>query len=104
MAVKETIYADLLDFLHYTQTPDDSTARRIQDEAAAGLEYLKRYFDPDATYEPGTRGYALLCEYVLRAESGAVSTFETDFSSDLVGGRVENDVKAYAEAMGYAED
>ena len=60
MAVKETIYENLLDFLHYTQTPDDSTARRIQDEAAAGLEYLKRYFDPDATYDPGTRGYALL--------------------------------------------
>lgn len=104
MTLKETTYENLLDFLHVTQTPDESTARRIHNEAEAGLEYLKRYFDPDATYEPGTRGYTLLCEYVLRAESGAVSTFETDFASDLVGGRVENDVKAYAEAMGYAED
>lgn len=104
MAVADNVYNGILNFLHVTQTPDTATAARITNEIEEGLEYLERYFDPDATYDPGTRGYALLCEYVLRAESGARDTFETDFRSDIIGGRIETDTARYAEAMGYAED
>ena len=44
----------------------------------------------------------MLCEYVLRAESGDLETFKKDYSEEIVGAKIEADVKEYAEAMGYA--
>lgn len=97
----QTIYQMLLDNLHITHIPDTSTVNRITSEAEAGIAYIRRYGDPDATCEPGTESGALLCEYVLRAEAGALETFQVDFLSDLLQLKALHDVTQYAEAMNY---
>ncbi len=91
----------LYDFLHLTMQPDASSVRRIEAEAYAGMALLKVLCDPDMTFESGTEGGKLLCEYVLRAESGAAATFEEDFAADILRLKVSNDIQGYAEAMGY---
>lgn len=52
---------------------------------------------------PGTESGQLLCDYVLRAESGALETFAQDFAGEITAGRIDFDTKTYAEAMGYAQ-
>ncbi len=100
----ESIYQMLLDFLHVLQEPDESTVRRITSEGNAGIALIRKYGDPDASCEPGTESGALLCEYVLRAESGAAMTFIQDFAQEVLSLRVETDVREYAEAMGYDQE
>lgn len=100
----DTIRQMLLDFLHITQEPDKSTERRIADEAAGGIKYIRDHCDPDATCEPGTEYAQLLCEYVLRAESGALAEFKLDFAQEITEGGIATDVKNYAEAMGYDQE
>ena len=102
--VTQTIYEMLLQFLHITQTPDADSVSRIQNEAASGIRYIQRYCDPEATCEPGTDYSDLLCEYVLRAEGGALATFEDDFAQDIVQAKIITDTKMYAEAMGYDQE
>lgn len=97
----ETITNMLYDFLHLTMQPDTSSAGRIQAEAYAGMALLRVLCDPELTFEPGTEGGKLLCEYVLRAESGAAATFEEDFAADILRLKVSKDIQDYAEAMGY---
>lgn len=97
----EEIRNMLYDFLHHTMRPDESTVRRIDDEAGAGMALLKTIGNPDLTFEPGTEGGKLLCEYVLRAESGAAATFEDDFAADILRLKLSFDIQGYAEAMGY---
>lgn len=99
-----TIYQMILDFLHITQDPDESSQRRIEKEINNGIRYIQKYCDPDATCEPGTEYAQLLCEYVLRAEAGALATFETDFAQDIVQGYASTQVRQYAEAMGYDQE
>lgn len=95
----QNIYQMILDFLHITQTPDKSSVRRIQNEINSGITFIKTYCDNDATCRPGTESGALLCEYVLRAESGAAATFEADFAQDIVQMQVATDVRKYLEAI-----
>lgn len=98
MAVTDSIYRGLLRKLHVTYTPDEDTEDRIRQEAAAGMEIIHRYCDPEADCEPGTRCFELLGEYVMRAEAGAAETFLTDFAQDILESKVEYDVRKYAEA------
>lgn len=96
------IYKMILDNLHITYTPDESTERRIKNEISAGIAYIKKYCNPCADFSPGTRFGQMLCDYVLRAESGAVETFAVDFAEDITAARAEYEAERYAEAMGYA--
>lgn len=99
--MNETIYQMILDFLHVTYTPDESTVRRITNEINSGMKFLRNYCDPEAGFMPGTESGGLLCEYVLRAESGAAAAFEDDFAQDIVQSKLAFDVRKYAEAVGY---
>lgn len=102
--VADDVYQMILDNLHITYIPDDSTERRLNNEILSGIAYIKKYCDPSADCMPGTTSGQLLCDYVLRAESGDVETFATDFSDEITGSKIATDVKKYAEAMGYAEE
>lgn len=101
--MKDAVYQMLLDHLHITYKPDESTIRRITNEGNAGIAYIQKYGGPDVSFKPGTLGGALLCEYVLRAEAGALDSFQNDYLSDLIQIRAESDISMYAEAMGYEE-
>ncbi|MBQ9328938.1 MAG: hypothetical protein IJ225_10480 [Solobacterium sp.] len=87
------------DSLHMSFDLDDSSARRLNNEIGQGIAYIQRYGDPSASCLPGTVTGQLLCEYVLRAESGAVETFYTDFRNDILSLKAESDARAYAEAV-----
>ncbi len=93
----------ILDNLHITYTPDDSTDKRLRNEIASGIAYLRKYCSPDADCRPGTSFGQLLCEYVLRAEAGALDTFAQDFAEEITAANIENEASRYAEAMGYAQ-
>lgn len=99
----ETIFKMICDNLHITYTLDESTRSRLENEINAGIAYVQRYCDSGATCEPGTLSGQLLCEYVLRAESGALETFTEDFKREILEARSFVEVGEYAEAMGYAE-
>lgn len=101
MPVTDEIYQMILNNLHITYTPDESTVKRLKNETAAGIAYIRKYCSPDADCSPGTEYGQMLCDYVLRAESGALETFAGDFASDITAGRIKTDVDEYAEAMGY---
>lgn len=92
------------DSLHMSFTLDESSARRLNNEIASGIAYIKKYGDPDASFEPGTISGQLLCEYVLRAESGAAETFAVDFRNDLLAMRSESEAVLFAESQGYGDD
>ena len=100
--MSNTIYEMITDNLHITYTVDPATQRRLENEIADGIAFIRKYCDPDATCEPGTEYAALLCEYVLRAESGAAATFAVDFAREIRVGRLHTEVDAFAEAMDYA--
>lgn len=100
--VTDEIYQMILDNLHITYTPDEATANRLRNETAAGIAYIRKYCSPTADCRPGTHFGQLLCDYVLRAESGALETFSQDFAQEITAARLESDVDQYAEAMGYA--
>ena len=97
----EEIREMLYDFLHQPEELDESSARRIQNEAAAGMALLRKLCSPSLAFDPGTEGGQLLCEYVLRAESGAAATFEEDFDQEIRRLHLDDIVGSYAEAMGY---
>lgn len=99
-----TIIQMVKDNLHITYDTDESTERRLRNEAESGVKYIRKYCDPAATCEPGTRFAAMLCEYVLRAESGALESFQADYATEITAARAELDADRYAAAMGYAED
>lgn len=101
--VPESIMLMLKDYLHITYTLDESTQRRLENQATNGIAYIRRYCNAAATCEPGTDYAAMLCEYVLRAESGALETFGTDFDKDIREAKMLAEVNQYAEVMGYAE-
>lgn len=101
MPVTESIYKMILDNLHITYEPDDSTKNRLENEIAAGMAYIRNYCSPDADFSPGTRFGQMLCDYVLRAEAGALETFAQDFAEDITAAGIETEVEGYAEAMGY---
>lgn len=103
MQVSAEIMAMVRDSLHITYDLDTSTQDRLETEISAGIEYIRMYCDPAADCSPGTHYGALLCDYVLRAESGALDTFSTDFATEITGARIRKDVEEYAGAMGYAE-
>ena len=100
--VTDEIYRMILNNLHITYDPDQSTEERLINEAEAGIAYIKKYCDPDADCSPGTKFGRLLCDYVLRAEAGALETFANDFEEDIIGAKIASDTEQYAEAMGYA--
>lgn len=102
-AVSDTIFEMVKNNLHITYTLDESGTARLTNETADGMQYIKRYCDPAALFEPGEKYAALLCEYVLRAEAGALETFAADYAAEIRAGKLEYDVDKYAEAMGYAE-
>lgn len=101
--MSDNTYQMILDNLHITVEPDESTKRRLENEIEEGERYIKKYCSPDADFSPGTQAGALLCEYVLRAEAGARATFAQDFAEDILQCRLETETGKYAEAMGYAE-
>lgn len=101
-AVSDEIYQMILDNLHITYTPDVSTQARINNEIAAGIAYIQEYCDPSADCNPGTISGQILCDYVLRAESGDLETFEKDYAEEITAQKIKCDVYQYAEAMGYA--
>lgn len=103
MEISFKILQMVTDFLHVTQTPDESTRRRLENEIADGIAYIRDVCDPGATCEPGTEYADLLKEYVLRAESGARDTFAADFSGELLSGNLRKTVGDYAAAMGYGD-
>lgn len=100
--IADEIYKMILDNLHVTYKPDNFTESRLKNEISAGIAYIKQYCNPDADFSPGTRFGQLLCDYVLRAESGAAETFAMDFAEDITAARMEYEAKRYAEALGYA--
>ena len=100
-AVTDTIYQMVCDFLHVTAALDVSSERRIREECAEGIQYLQTYCDPAATCEPGTACARLLCEYVLRADSGSAETFAQDFAKDLLEAQIQTQVESFAAAKGY---
>lgn len=102
--VTASIIQMIKDNLHITYDTDESTERRLRNEAGSGIQYIRKYCDPAATCEPGTRYAAMLCEYVLRAESGALDSFQADYATEITAARAELDADRYAEAMGYTED
>lgn len=102
--MKDATYQMLLDNLHITYEPDESTVRRVQQEGEAGIAYIKKYGGPRTSFAPGTMGGQLLCEYVLRAEAGALESFQRDYLSDLIQLQAEASISTYAEAVGYEED
>ena len=63
--VTASIIQMIKDNLHITYDTDESTERRLRNEADSGIQYIRKYCDPAATCEPGTRYAAMLCEYVL---------------------------------------
>lgn len=99
--VTQSIFDMILHNLHFTFEPDLATRSRVENEIRDGIAYLRNYCDSDANFEPGGNYAALLKEYVLRAESGAVNTFSADFAKEIRAGRVQFDVEGYAEAMQY---
>lgn len=101
--VTDEIFRMLLDNLHITCELDRSAEQRIRNEASSGIAYIRKYCDPGADFAPGSRFGQMLCDYVLRAESGASETFAMDFAGDITAARIEHEAEAYAEAMGYAE-
>lgn len=101
--VTEEVYQMILDNLHITYCPDSSTEQRIRNETSSGIAYIRKYCDPDADFTPGSRFGQMLCDYVLRAESGALETFAVDFAGDITAARIEHEAEAYAGAMGYVE-
>lgn len=100
--VSGEIYQMVLDNLHITYTPDESTVKRLKNETASGIAYIQKYCSPDADCSPGTVYGQLLCEYVLRAEAGALETFPQDFAEEITALGIESRVSDYAEAKGYA--
>lgn len=100
--VTDKIYKMILDNLHITYEPDESTVRRLKSEIGAGIAYIKKYCSPGADFSPGTRFGQMLCDYVLRAEAGAAETFAVDFAEEIIAARAEYEAEQYAEAMGYA--
>lgn len=100
-SVDKAIYDMLLECLHITYTPDDATKYRIYHEAAAGIQYIRTYCDPEASCEPHTLSGQLLCDYVLRTEAGDVQSFAKDFAQEITALKMEYDARKYAEAMGY---
>ncbi|MCI8710402.1 MAG: hypothetical protein HFG99_11430 [Dorea sp.] len=100
--VRDEVYKMVLDNLHVTHEVDESTERRIKNEISSGISYIKKYCNPRADFAPGTQFGGMLCEYVLRAESGAAETFYGDFSEEITATRMEHETQEYAEAMGYA--
>lgn len=101
--VTEEIYQMVLDSLHITYAPDSSTERRIKNEASSGISYIRKYCGPGADFVPGSSSGQMLCDYVLRAEAGALETFAGDFAGDITAAHIEHEVEHYAGAMGYAE-
>jgi len=102
MASDDKILQMVKDNLHITYELDDSSARRLNDEIADGMAYIRRVSDPEASFDHGESGARLLCEYVLRAESGALESFKRDYAPELLSGQIGSSVDAYAEAMDYA--
>jgi len=100
----EQIIQMVKDSLHMSFTLDESSTRRLNNEIASGIAYIQKYGDPDASFDPGTISGQLLCEYVLRAESGATETFAVDFRSDLLAMRSESEAHQFAESQGYEDD
>lgn len=104
VSIPQEVYQMILDNLHITYTPDDSTKNRITNEISSGIEYIRKYCDPSAECSPGTNSGQLLCDYVLRSESGALETFAADFAEEITAVKIETDVDGYAEAMGYVKE
>lgn len=100
--VKDEIYKMILNNLHITYEIDEATEKRLKNEISSGIAYIKKYCDPRTDCSPGTQFGQLLCEYVLRAESGALETFARDFAEEITALNVEYETSKYAEAMGYA--
>ncbi|HBA62594.1 MAG TPA: hypothetical protein DCZ20_01925 [Lachnospiraceae bacterium] len=101
--VTEEIYQMLIDNMHITYVPDESTERRIKNEASSGIAYIRKYCDPEADFGPGSRFGQMLCDYVLRAEAGARETFAVDFAGEITAAHLEHEVEQYAGVTGYAE-
>ncbi len=99
--VSNEVYQMILDNLHITYTLDESTERRLKNEISEGILYIREHCDPEADCNPGTKFANLLCDYVLRAESGSTETFVQDFAEEITGAKIAYDTKKYAEAMGY---
>jgi len=89
------------DDLHINTTLDESSERRLLNETKAGMAYLRKFADSSLSFESGTMAGQLLCDYVLRAESGATETFAADFSDEIDALKQEKDASAYAKVMGY---
>lgn len=104
MEFDEDIRQMVYNNLHITYTLDDSTQSRLDNEISEGIAFIRRFCDPSADCSPGTHFGALLCDYVLRAEAGALETFARDFGLELTSARILTDVEDYAAAMGYRDD
>ena len=97
-----TIFKMVCDNLHITYELDESTRSRLENEINAGIAYIQKYCDSGADCEPGTLLGQLLCEYVLRAESGALDSFMQDFRREILETRIQVEAGQYAEDKGYA--
>ena len=101
--VSENIFAMVKRFLQISHQLSESDRQELEDKIASGMDYLHEVADPDATFAPGTFSGQLLCEYVLRTESGATDTFGTDFGRDLIQQNMSYRTAKYAEAKGYSD-
>ncbi len=101
--ISQELYQMILDDLHITFTPDVPTEHRLKQKILDGIAYLRENCDPNPDCAPGGKHAALLKEFVLRADSGAGSTFAGDFAKEIRQHRVAFDVDGYAEAMQYGD-
>jgi len=99
--VPENVFNMVKRFLQINHQLSESDRQELEDKIASGMAYLHEIADPDATFSPGTVSGQLLCEYVLRAESGATDTFGTDFGADLIQQNASYRTAQYAAAKGY---
>ena len=101
VVVTESIRKMIYNELHITGTPDDSTKERIENEIIDGIVYLKKYANPDMTFEEGTDGADLLKTYVMYAEDDALEMFRQNYKSEILTDQALYDADGYAKSMGY---
>ena len=100
VTVTESCLQMVKDALHMNYALDTSTASRLNNEIMAGMQYIRSYCGPAAGFEPGEPYAQLLCDYVLRAESGALETFKADFAAELNAGQIDALTDSFAAALG----
>lgn len=96
MTVTDTVFKMVKDNLHITYTLDESSESRIKNEILSGMACISKYTQ-NPKFEPGGDHAAMLCEYVLRAESGALESFEKDYENEIIQMSILSEIDTYTK-------